>query len=56
MVELGDLIISRRAGRQSSEEITLFESQGMAIQDLAIGLRILAAARQRGLGVELPMP
>lgn len=56
LIELGDVLIERRPGRQSADEITLFESQGMAIQDLALGVRILAAARERGLGVNLPMP
>ncbi len=55
LVELGDVIIGRHAGRTSAEQITVFESQGMAIQDLAVGLRVLAAARERGLGVELPL-
>ena len=55
LVELGDIIIGQRAGRTSTEQITVFESQGMAIQDLAVGLRVLAAARERGLGVELPL-
>ena len=56
LVELGDVMIERRPGRQNASEITLFESQGMAIQDLALGVRLLAAARERGLGVDLPLP
>lgn len=56
LVELGDVMIGRRAGRQTVSEITLFESQGMAIQDLALAVRLLAAARERGLGIRLPMP
>ena len=56
LIELGDVMIGRRPGRQNSSEITLFESQGMAIQDLALGVRVLAAARERGLGIDLPMP
>ena len=55
MVELGDVIVGRHAGRTCAEQITVFESQGMAIQDLAVGLRVLAAARERGLGIELPL-
>lgn len=55
LVELGDIIIGQRAGRTSTAQITVFESQGMAIQDLAVGLRVLAAARESGLGVELPL-
>ncbi|MGE5490806.1 MAG: ornithine cyclodeaminase family protein [Actinomycetota bacterium] len=54
LVELGDVIIGRRAGRSSPDEITLFESQGMAIQDLALAVRVLAAAKERGLGQPLP--
>ena len=54
LVELGDLIIGRRSARQSADDITLFESQGMAIQDLAVAVRLEALARERGLGVDLP--
>lgn len=55
LVELGEVIVGRQAGRTSAEQITLFESQGMAIQDLAVGLRVLAAAEAAGLGQEIPM-
>lgn len=55
LVELGDVLIGRQAGRTSAKQITLFESQGMAIQDLAVGLRVLAAAEAAGLGREIPM-
>lgn len=52
--ELGDVITGRQTGRSGADEITLFESQGMAIQDLAVAVRLEALARERGLGVELP--
>ncbi len=55
LVELGEVIVGRHAGRTTAEQITLFESQGMAIQDLAVALRVLAAAEPLGLGRELPM-
>lgn len=54
LVELGDVITGRQAGRSGADEITVFESQGMAIQDLALAVRLEALARVRGLGVELP--
>jgi len=54
LVELGDVIIGRHPGRSSSEEITLFESQGMAIQDIALAVRIEVLARERGVGIRLP--
>jgi len=55
MVELGEVIIGRHAGRNSNEQITVFESQGMAIQDLAVALRVLQAAEAQGLGTPLPL-
>ena len=54
LLELGDVIVGRRTGRESVGQITLFESQGMAIQDLAVALRVLHAAEARGLGTPLP--
>ena len=54
LVELGDVIIGRHPGRSTPEEITLFESQGMAIQDISVAVRLEALAREQGLGVELP--
>ena len=55
LVELGEVIVGRHGGRQNVSEITLFESQGMAIQDLAVALRVLEAAKARELGHALPM-
>lgn len=55
LVELGDVIIGKQSGRQRVGDITLFESQGLAIQDLAVGLRVLVAAEAAGLGQEIPM-
>jgi ornithine cyclodeaminase len=54
LVELGEVLIGRHAGRGAPDEITLFESQGMAIQDLSLAVRLEALARERGLGGELP--
>lgn len=54
LLELGDVVIARRSGRESAEQITLFESQGMAIQDLAVALRVVQAAEAQGVGTPLP--
>lgn len=53
--ELGEVIIGRAPGRGARDEITLYESHGMAIQDLYAGARVLALARERGIGVDLPI-
>ena len=55
LVELGEVIVGRHGGRTSVGQVTLFESQGMAIQDLAVALRVLALARYQGLGSEMPL-
>lgn len=55
LIELGDVLIGRHAGRTSNEQITLFESQGMAIQDLAVATMLLELAHVQGLGCELPL-
>ncbi len=55
LVELGEIIVGRHPGRSDAELISLFESQGMAIQDLAVAVRVLAAAIERGLGREIPV-
>ncbi len=54
LVELGDVILGRHPGRSKPEDITLFESQGMAIQDISVAVRLETLARENGLGVELP--
>lgn len=55
LIELGDVMIGRQTGRTSVEQITLFESQGLAIQDLAVALRVCAAAEAAGLGQDIPL-
>ncbi len=53
--ELGEVIVGRVPGRTAKEEITLYESHGMAIQDIYVGAGVLALARERGIGVDLPI-
>jgi ornithine cyclodeaminase len=55
LTELGELVTGVRPGRTSRDQITLFESQGMAIQDLAVAIRLLRFARERGLGKEISL-
>jgi alanine dehydrogenase len=54
LVELGQIVAGLKPGRTQAAAITLFESQGMAIQDLAVATRLLKRARERGCGAELP--
>ena len=55
LAELGEVIAGTRPGRTSAEQVTLFESQGMAIQDLILAAELLKAARAKGLGTEVDL-
>jgi len=55
LTELGEVIAGIRPGRTSSDQTTLFESQGMAIQDLIIAAELAKLARARGMGAELDL-
>jgi ornithine cyclodeaminase/alanine dehydrogenase-like protein (mu-crystallin family) len=48
--ELGEIVNGLKPGRESNEEITLFKSVGVAVQDAAAAVFVLAEAEQRGLG------
>ena len=48
--EIGDLLIGAVAGRATDQEITIFDSTGIALQDLAVTKQILAAAQEKGIG------
>ena len=54
LVELGEIVAGIRPGRPGPEAITLFESQGMAIQDLAVAQRLVEMAQRQGIGAQLP--
>jgi alanine dehydrogenase len=49
VIQLGDVLAGSAPGRQSDEEITAFDSTGLAIQDLAIALAALEQAGQLDL-------
>jgi alanine dehydrogenase len=51
--ELGDVVAGLIPGRRQASDITLFESHGLAIWDLAAGMVVYDAARAKGIGQEL---
>jgi ornithine cyclodeaminase len=53
--EIGEIMLDRALGRTAEDQITLYESHGMAVQDLYVGARVLALARERGVGADLPI-
>lgn len=53
--ELGELVAGTRPGRSSDDQITLYKSMGVAVQDAAAAALVLRAARDRGVGTEVPL-
>jgi ornithine cyclodeaminase len=51
--EIGDIITGKIAGRASDEEITLFKSVGIAVEDIASAEYVYRKAEERGLGTRL---
>jgi ornithine cyclodeaminase/alanine dehydrogenase-like protein (mu-crystallin family) len=48
--ELGAVILGRAPGRTAADEITLFDSTGAAVQDVASAMAVYERARRGGLG------
>jgi alanine dehydrogenase len=48
--ELGDLVTGKALGRQNDQEITVFKSNGLAIQDVAAAKLIYDKAIEAGIG------
>lgn len=51
--ELGRVIVGDIPGRENGEEITIFDSTGLAIQDVAAGALVYKKALSKGLGTRL---
>ena len=49
VTQLGDVLAGKATGRASDEEITAFDSTGLAIQDLAIALAAVESVESLGL-------
>ena len=48
--ELGELVSGARPGRTDEQQITLYKSVGVAVQDTAAAAMVLEAARKAGVG------
>ena len=52
--ELGEVLIGGHSGREHEDELTVFKSLGIAVEDLASAELVVRRARERGVGVEVP--
>jgi ornithine cyclodeaminase len=53
--EIGDVLIGRAPRRGNNDEITLFKSLGLAIEDLAAASYVYAEAMRRGMGTQVAL-
>jgi ornithine cyclodeaminase/alanine dehydrogenase-like protein (mu-crystallin family) len=53
--ELGELVTGRKPGRTSHDEITIFDSTGTALQDVAGAAAIYARAQAAGVGASIEL-
>ncbi|MGY8871472.1 MAG: ornithine cyclodeaminase family protein [Pseudomonadales bacterium] len=50
---IGDVLLGRRVGRISEQDITIFDSSGLSLQDLFIGHSLLIKAEEEGKVLEM---
>jgi ornithine cyclodeaminase/alanine dehydrogenase-like protein (mu-crystallin family) len=53
--ELASVVVGRVHGRDNDQQITLFESQGVAISDVAAAAYVYKKAKEQGLGTEIKL-
>lgn len=52
--ELGEVLVGSHPGRTDDDELTVFKSLGLAVEDLAAAELVVRRAREQGSGVEVP--
>jgi ornithine cyclodeaminase/alanine dehydrogenase-like protein (mu-crystallin family) len=51
--ELGQVVVGRYVGRAHPQDVTLFKSLGIGLEDVAVAARVYAKARAEGVGRQL---
>lgn len=51
--ELGDVLVGAHPGRSRPDELTVFKSLGLAVEDLAAAELVVRRAREQGVGTEV---
>jgi ornithine cyclodeaminase/alanine dehydrogenase len=52
---LGDIVSGAKPGRENDNEITVFKSCGLAVQDMATAIAVFKAAKEKGVGTEVDL-
>ncbi len=53
--DIGEVVTGKKPGRASREEITIFDSTGLAVQDIATDWVVYQKAREMGKGIEVEL-
>lgn len=53
--EIGEIVAGMKPGRVSDEEITVFDSTGLSVQDVVTGWHVYRSAKKKGLGKEITL-
>lgn len=53
--EIGEVIIGKKRGRINNNNITVFDSTGLAVQDVALAFRAYKKALKKGTGLKLKL-
>ena len=53
--EIGDVLLGRRAGRQSPSDLTVYKAMGHACEDMAAASLVYHRAKQEGAGITVPL-
>jgi ornithine cyclodeaminase/alanine dehydrogenase len=48
--EIGEIILGRKSARENSDEVTIFDTVGMAIQDIVTAAMLYKGALEKGVG------
>ena len=50
-----DVLLGKAPGRESREDITMFDSSGIGLQDLIVAALVTQRAKERGLGTVIEL-
>ncbi len=53
--EIGDVILEKAKGRTSEDDITIFDSTGLFLQDLATSMELIKKAHTNNIGIEIEL-
>ncbi|HEV3255200.1 MAG TPA: hypothetical protein VG033_12385, partial [Candidatus Acidoferrales bacterium] len=55
VTEIAEVVAGRAPGRMTADQITLFKSNGIAIEDVVVAGRVYERALERGCGEQMPL-